>query len=130
MISKGHTSIGTNTDEQEEELEPFYDYTQSYKEVNYWDKWLVSWLALIQLWLHSSGLVNVTNILCRLPRHLFPHHIFSFQINLKGLKSKALAALTADSDSSDLEDEWEDEKPEENEELDSFFARQWEGHDM
>lgn len=34
MISKGHTSIGTNTEEQEEELEPFYDYSESYKELN------------------------------------------------------------------------------------------------
>lgn len=31
MIDRGHTLIGTNTDEQQELLEPYYDFTSSYK---------------------------------------------------------------------------------------------------
>lgn len=34
MISKGHTSIGTHTEEQMEELESYYDYSESYRELN------------------------------------------------------------------------------------------------
>ncbi|XP_055389091.1 uncharacterized protein LOC129618347 [Condylostylus longicornis] len=35
MVAKGHTSIGTSTEEQELELEAFYDFSESYKEINF-----------------------------------------------------------------------------------------------